>query len=342
LPSGEELIEVAELSGLALLEGEPVFSSGECRVWRVNLGGPFETFIADSKWGRDLAAKPEIVGEDFVSYNLRAAKGVAAFLGEILEKELPLVFLHVLRASKGYMLHEALRASGFKLAEAWIRPRYVARGYGDHTVGDVEVVAKGFGSLEALRDYGEVVLIVADTVATGNTLAKCLDEAYRELRARGLRVAQLVVYGFVSLEGLARVPHVAKRTCVVALEDYAALASNRYDMPLYGVDRAFYELWGEVRSVGGATLLEIFEKLACEYAPGMDQPGDWSERQPLLESESGLEAGNVKLHLERSLEALRSLKVITRKAPWFKQWMEEIFAEREASLLAKMGEQSGH
>ena len=57
MPSDEELIEVAELSGLALLEGEPVFSSEECRVWRVNLGGPFETFIADSKWSRDFGGQ---------------------------------------------------------------------------------------------------------------------------------------------------------------------------------------------------------------------------------------------------------------------------------------------
>jgi len=328
------------MAGLTLLEGGLVFSNEECRVWRVNVGAPLETFIVDSKWGRDLAAKPELVGEDFIMHNLQAAKDVAAFLERKLERDLPLVFLHILRASKGYMLHEALRSRGVELVEAWVRPRYVARGYGDHTVGSVEVKAKDFGALEKLRGYGEVALIVADTVATGNTLAKCLDEALRELRARGLRAAQLVVYGFVSLEGLTRIPCAVKQTCVVALENYTALASNCYDMPLYGLDRAFYERSNELRSIGGATLFEVFEKLVAEYAPGMDQPGDWSERQPLLESESGLEAGNIKLHLERSLEALRSLRIITRKAPWYREWMERVFEDRETALtklLAKLG-----
>ncbi len=339
--SSEELIEVAELAGLTLLEGEPVFSNGECKVWRVSFGAPFETFIADSKWGRDLAAKPELVGDDFISHNFRAARGVAAFLEETLEKDLPWVFLHILRASKGYMLHEALRSRGIKLVEVWIRPRYATRGYGDHTVNDVEIRASNFEALNALSSCGEVALIVADTVATGNTLARCLDEALRELRARGLRVAQLAAYGFVSIKGLVRIPRLAKRACVVALENYTALAANRYDMPLYGLDRLLYERSGELRSIGGVTLLEVFEKMVADYAPGMDQPGDWSERQPLLESEGGLEAGNVRLHLERSLEALRSLRAATRKAPWYRKWMERVFDERESALTRLLAKLSG-
>jgi len=336
LTSSEYSAEVAGLAGVQLADGDLVFSSSGCRIWRVRLNVPFDTFIANSEWGIDLAAKPEIVGEDFVRYNLEAAKGVAAFLKEVLERDLPVVFLHVLRASKGYMLHEALRMLGVELIEVWIRPRYIASGYGDHATGGVVVRAKDFSALEGAKDSGEVALVVADTVASGKTLTRCLGEALNELKARGLHLAQLAVYGFISLEGLARINPIAKRTYVVAIEDYTALASNGYDMPLYGVDRALYERTGELRSLGGATVPEAFERLVVEYAPGMDQPGDWSERQHVLLSENGFETGNIRLHLERSLEALRSLKELTRKAPWYKAWMEDTFARREAALQTRL------
>jgi len=337
LTSSEDLAEFTELAGVLLADGNLVFSSGGCGIWHLRLNVPFDTFIADSEWGIDLAAKPEIVGEDFLRCNLEAAKGVAVFLKEeVLEKGLPVMFLHVLRASKGYMLHEALRTLGIELIEVWIRPRYIVSGYGDHSTGGVEVRAKDFSALERAVDSGEVALVVADTVASGKTLMRCLCEALNELKVRGLHLVQLVVYGFISLEGLTRINPIAKRTYVVAIEDYAALASNGYDMPLYGVDRALYERTGELHSLGGVTVPEAFERLVIEYAPGMDQPGDWSERQHVLLSENGFETGNIRLHLERSLETLRSLKELTRKAPWYKAWMENTFATREAALQARL------
>ena len=337
LTSSEDLAEFTELAGVLLADGNLVFSSGGCGIWHLRLNVPFDTFIADSEWGIDLAAKPEIVGEDFLRCNLEAAKGVAVFLKEeVLEKDLPVMFLHVLRASKGYMLHEALRTLGIELIEVWIRPRYIVSGYGDHSTGGVEVRAKDFSALERAVDSGEVALVVADTVASGKTLMRCLCEALNELKVRGLHLVQLVVYGFISLEGLTRINPIAKRTYVVAIEDYAALASNGYDMPLYGVDRALYERTGELHSLGGVTVPEAFERLVIEYAPGMDQPGDWSERQHVLLSENGFETGNIRLHLERSLETLRSLKELTRKAPWYKAWMENTFATREAALQARL------
>jgi hypothetical protein len=225
---------------------------------------------------------------------------------------------------------------GIELIEVWVRPRYIISGYGDHATGGVEVKAKDFGALGRAADSGEVALVVADTVASGKTLVRCLGEALNELKAQGLHLAQLVIYGFISLEGLARIHPSAKQTCVVAIEDYTALASNGYDMPLYGVDRALYVRTGELHSLGGITVPEAFEGLVVEYAPGMDQPGDWSERQHVLSSENGFEPGNIRLHLERSLGALRSLKELTRKAPWYKVWMEDIFAVREAALQARL------
>jgi len=336
----EELLELASNTGIKLLEGERL-DLGRGTAFRIKLGVPCEAYVLDSPEGRDLAAKPELVGEEFLEANRRLASTAARLLSEALEPDVPKVFLHVLRGSLGYRLHEALKSIGVELCEAWIRPRYVKGGFGDHRARVIKIVYEDFREVSRVADM-ECDVIVADTVATGYTLVKCLQRLSRALEKLGARLRTLVLYGFISLTGLNAVLEAAggRRAVAIAVEDFTALASNMYDMPLYGVDEAQHADTGELRSIGGATTLEALRGLAPRYAPGMDQPGDWSERQPLLHAGDGLERGNIAGHLRRSLEALRKLWRLTRMAPWYRPWMDQVYRARERGLseaLARLG-----
>lgn len=329
----EELLELASSTGLRLLEGERV-NLERGVAFRVRLGLPCEAYVLDSPEGRDLAAKPELVGEDFLEANRNLARVAAQLLVDALEPDTPKVFLHVLRGSLGYRLHEALKLAGVELSEVWIRPRYVEGGFGDHRTKVVEITYEDFSELGQMASI-ECDVIVADTVATGNTLLRCLQRLYLALEELGARLRTLALYGFISLKGLESVVEAAKdaRVVAVVIEDFTALASNMYDMPLYGVDEAKYAATGELKSIGSATTFEALRCVVPHYAPGMDQPGDWSERQPILRTGHGLEEGDILQHLRRSLKALRRLRRIMRLTPWYRPWMEHIYEMREKGLV---------
>ncbi|RLF03628.1 MAG: hypothetical protein DRK00_08615 [Thermoprotei archaeon] len=336
----EELLDLAASTGVKLLDGERL-NLRYGVAFKVDLGMPCETYVLDSPEGRDIAARPELVGEEFIEANLRLARAAAQLLAEALEPDVPKVFLHVLRGSLGYRLHEALKLAGVRLCEVWIRPKYVEGGFGDHRARAIRVVYEDFKELSRVAGM-ECDVIVADTVATGYTLIKCLQRLGAALRELGVRLRTLVLYGFVSLPGLSAVLRTARarRAVAIAIEDFTALASNMYDMPLYGVDEAWHAAKGELRSIGGVTTLEVLRGLVPHYAPGMDQPGDWSERQPLLHAGDSLERGDIAGHLKRSLEALRRLWRLTRMAPWYRPWMEQVCRARERGLseaLARLG-----
>lgn len=332
MPSTEELLELASSTGLRLLDGEQL-ELGHCSAHRVNLNAPCEAYVLDSPEGRELAARPELIGGELIEASRRLALSAALLLNEVLERDAPKVFVHVLRGSLGYRLHEALKLKGAELFEAWLRPKYVRGGLGDHRHANVKLEYEDLSALELLAD-AECNVVVADTVATGCTLAACLQRLREALSELNVKLRALTLYGFLSLPGLLSVlkGQWAERTIAVTVEDFAALALNMYDMPLYGVDGARYAATGKVESIGGATVFEALEGLAPRYAPGMDQPGDWSERQPLLVAGHRLEEGDVTGHLRRSLEALERLRALARRAEWYRPWMEEVYAERERGL----------
>ena len=66
------------------------------------------------------------------------------------------------------------------------------------------------------------------------------------------------------------------------------------------------------------------------YVAGMDQPGDWSERQVSLFNGKGKEAGDIAGHLEKSLGIAESLKALNTEQPWYNE-------EHNAIALTEIG-----
>ena len=304
------------------------------RVFRVR-GFPksLNAFIVDTEAGARIASVPELVGEEFLEENLKVSEDAVRAMVQLVELEEPVVFLHVLRASMGYRLHEALRGLGVELAEAYVRVRYATYSYRDHVARRVEVVYKDFERVP--RDCA--TLIVADTVATGASLEAALKTAYEELSARNANLGRIVLYGFLSAEGLERVRKLAsdmtKEICAFAMQDITPLAHNRYDMPLYGPDESLWKEKGRLEMLGAIVDRGTLERMLPDYAPGMDQPGDWSERQPTLYNGYGYERGDIAGHLEKSLSLLETLRDLSRETSWYGPWVEEVFDKRRRGLL---------
>jgi len=305
------------------------------RAFRARIDCPAEVLILDTDSGLRMACEPELVGEELLREALRAA-GAAAGLIARFASERRAIFLHVLRASMGYRLHEALAAGGFQLAEAFVRVRYPGSGVGSHEGRRAQVVYSNLGG--ALRAR---ILIVADTVATGETLERALEHAIPSIEGAGSRVEEVHVYGFLAEAGVRRVANLLERLGVeraffYAIQDLAALASNNYDMLLYGPDLPSFRS-GRLVSIGGVAAEETLERMLPHYFPGMDQPGDWSERQCLLFNGSGYEEGLIRVHLERSLQALEELHEAVRAYPWYGEWLEDVYSRRRSGLLSALG-----
>ncbi|MEM4870985.1 MAG: hypothetical protein QXF68_04920 [Thermofilaceae archaeon] len=313
-----------EVAPLARVEGG--------RAYRADVDSRATVIILDTDSGLRMACEPEIVGTRLEREALQAARAAAAIIAKTAGSR-EVAFLHVLRASMGYRLHEALKEGGFRLAEAYVRVRYPGYSTGCHEGRRAEVVYANLGGVSRER-----VLVVADTVATGESLARALAYFLPAVEAKGARVREVHVYGFLAEEGVRRVSAEleelgVERIFFYALQDLAALASNKYDMLLYGPDIPAYKS-GKLVSLGGIVAEETLERMLPHYFPGMDQPGDWSERQCLLFNGGGFEEGRIGEHLERSLRALDELHEAVRAFPWYREELEGVYEKRRKGLLA--------
>jgi len=310
------------------------FRGVDARLYAVKSPGRrLDTYLVDTWESREIACKPEVVGEEFLELNFRASFKVAKIVLSLLEERKPLVILHILRASKGYMFHRALKHLGIPFREVSVRVKYEEESYRDHVERKPKVVYRDFRDLPGEN----LILLIADTVATGLSAVAALREIHEELSERGGAIAQLVLYGFLSEKGLEKVREYAESIGVdkiyaFALQDLTPLAYNNYDMPLYGPDESYWTAYGKLKYLGAVVGLETFKEMFLQYAPGMDQPGDWSERQPRLFNGYDYEQGDIRRHLEKSLSMLRSLLEITRRAPWFSSEIEKIYVRRIEEL----------
>lgn len=302
------------------------------RAYRALVDAQAEVYLLDTDSGLRIASQPELVGFELEEEALRAALAAAGFIAQKASAR-KVVFLHVLRASRGYRLHEALSMGGFQLTEAFVRVAYPGSGAGSHEAGTASVLSARVGELLE----GEGVLVVSDTIATGRTLQAALSFLLDLAEFKGVKLVEAHIYGFISEAGLKGVAeHLLsqgiERVFFYAIQDLTALSSNNYDMPLYGPDLPSHEA-GEPRTLGGVASEETLARMLPRYFPGMDQPGDWSERQCVLYNGESYERGRIREHLERSLRALERLREASRAYSWYGDWLDRVFEERRKALL---------
>ena len=124
---------------------------------------------------------------------------------------------------------------------------------------------------------------------------------------------------------------------VFAICDITQLYSNNYDMPLYGLDEHLYQETGETNPLGSIVSHETLRDMLPYFIPGMDQPGDWSERHNSLYNGYGEESGNIKGHLTKSMNLIQSLVELNKKQPWYNDDIQRI-TDKELGALREVVE----
>jgi hypothetical protein len=144
----------------------------------------------------------------------------------------------------------------------------------------------------------------------------------------GFQADTIVIYGFIAITGMKRVyNYLAKHGIELftfAICDLTQLYSNNYDMPLYGLDENHYKTHKKLSHLGSIVSLETLRDMIGSYIPGMDQPGDWSERQSNLFNGTGNESGDIKGHLKKSIEFIKSLDMLNSTQPWYNEEIKKL------------------
>lgn len=270
-----------------------------------------DCYLIDTPEGQQIASQPHLVGPELDVLSLQAAHEFKAAL-----KELDLItdstgILHILRGSAGYMLHEVLPS----LHLVRIRTEYRDDGYRDHSDDSrrIEVTYSDY-------DGGELdTLIIPDTYATGRSV----EAALKYMAERGLKPRTIIIYGFIAISSIRRLNALCKtlgaRLITFAICDITQLAANNYDMTLFGIDEHYHTATGELRLLGSIVGEETLYEMAMNFIPGLDQPGDWSERQAKLFDGYRKEPGDIRGHLSKSIAFIKSLDKVNRKQDWYNE-----------------------
>ncbi len=305
-----------------------------------------ETYIVDTPEAREIAAYQHIVGSELASKCLICARKVLRPIIELTsiskENVSRIVHLHVLRAAPGYHLHTVLEEVFGKIRQAYVRPKYVKVSYRDHTGPesmDLMVDYKEFSSVPAKE---EIIVVKPDTEATGRTAEVSLKSFFERCEEIDTRIRELVLYGFISAKGLLRIKKTAsslgiEKIIAFALVDLTALAHNNYDMVLYGVDESLWKEKKQLSRLGSIVSKDTLRSMAPIYVPGLDQPGDFSERQEKLWDGKKWSKGDVLGHLKKTIDLINSIKAIPGA---LEPWQEEIADKQLEMLYMKMNELS--
>ena len=294
-------------------------------------------FVVDSQEGREIACYPQILGEEFESLNYKLAKRFVDFLErESLFSE-KILMQHVLRASLGYKVYDALRDKGINFINSWSRPLYKYVSFRKHVQRELTMTYDEPQWLPA----GEYVVLKPDTEATGNTSLFVLDNLFKKCALSGCRIKKVVFYGFISGKAIKVLEDYLHRNQVegvyYAIENITPLAENGYDMPLYGLDESRYEKDGSKVKLSASVPEEVLDKMLGCYYPGMDQPGDWSERQVKLFDGKEWKEVDPKVHAQRSLTVLEKLREISKGEVWYDQIHEDVYNKIKGDLLKILG-----
>jgi len=287
-----------------------------------------ETYIIDTPAGERIACHPHIVGEELKALCLEAAQVFVKAAEQVVPHLLgDAVIMHILRAGAGYMVAEAFPR---RVPIVNVRTEYVEDGYRDHS-DDPRGLRVSYRAVpDDLRRVG--TLLVPDTYATGRSA----EAALLDIILGGLVPERVVLYGFIAVPALVRLGALCKRHSIglfsFALCDVTQLAHNNYDMAIYGLDESYHGVTGEARKLGSIIAPETLRRVAPSYVPGLDQPGDWSERQTRLFNGFEDEEGKIVGHLEKSAALIERLMAMSAGHPWYGEAQEEA-ARRELEAL---------
>ena len=212
-----------------------------------------------------------------------------------------------------------------------VRTEYSEDGYRAHS-DDSRRVSVTYSDLDPRSFTGSSTIIIPDTFATGRSA----EAALIHLFGKGVVPDRVVLYGFIAIPALERLGLLCAGWGVnlvsFSICDVTQLASNHYDMPVYGLDESLWESRGELRLLGSIVDMETLGRLIPRYVAGLDQPGDWSERHLDLFDGDGVVSGDITGHLQKSIGLVESLVGLNSGQPWYDGWHEEI-AEAELRRL---------
>lgn len=292
-----------------------------------------ECYIIDTISGMRIACHPHIVGEELEKLCLDSAREFIKVL-----KNMRLIndfdssgILHILRAGPGYKVADIIP----KVPVINIRARYKQGGYKLHSnEKTVEIIYSDYSNDE-INNIS--TLIVPDTYATGRSA----EAAINLLLDNELKPKRIILYGFIAIPSLIRLGELAFKNRIelisFAIGNITGLARNNYYMPLYGVDESWYSMSSKIRLMGSIVNRKTLERYLPFYIAGLDQPGDWSERQSSLPTGKGHERGNISGHLKNSKQNIESLTEIYSKhfneEPWHENFCK--IALRELNELSR-------
>lgn len=278
----------------------------ESSLVKEDLGG---CYILDTPQAQLIASHPHIVGDELEKLCLITANEFKSMLTEFgLVGDSPGV-LHILRGSSGYMVDEVFP----KLPLINVRSMYSKDGYRSHSDDSrrIEVIYNDYSGQKL------DTLIVPDTYATGRSL----EAALIALNKVGLKLSTLIIYGFIAIPSIQRLYKLCEtigcRLVTVALCDITQLAANNYDMTLFGPDEHLHTSTGKLNKLGSIVGNETLHDMVHNFIPGLDQPGDWSERQSILFNGHGMEPGNIRGHLTKSIAFIEELDRINQSQVWY-------------------------
>jgi uracil phosphoribosyltransferase len=285
-------------------------------------------YIIDTLAGGMVACHPHIVGDDLktlcreaASHFVEAAKAVRVLTDDA-------AILHILRAGAGYMVADVLEDAPI----IDVRTEYRTDGYRAHSDDPRRLVVSYRHYPKGLNDAATIV--VPDTYATGRSA----EAALLDLMSNGFSPDRIILYGFIAIPALARLGALCEEHGVdlhsFAICDLAQLAHNNYDMCIYGPDESLYRETGRRGALGSVIDRATLRRLLPRYVPGLDQPGDWSERQSLLFDGVVNRSGDIRGHLLKSIGLIERLMEMNAGEEWYTMTHEEA-AKAELRHLRK-------
>jgi len=278
----------------------------------VYVGSPY---IIDTLSGMEVACHPHIVGETLERPCLDCAGEFSKALVELdVAGDEGLAILHILRGASGYMMADTLP----EVPLISVRTEYREDGYRAHTddARSIRVTYNDY-STEGFEIGDVSTLLVPDTYATGRSA----EAALHELFGAGLKPEKIVMYGFIAIPAMVRLGKICSGRGIelssFSICDYSQLARNNYDMPLYGLDESLFRSTGELQYMGSIVDEETLKLFLPRYVAGLDQPGDWSERQTTMFDGHVDVEGDIVGHLRKSIGLVESLREINSGQPWY-------------------------